>query len=226
VTIRNADQRRILSWYATGDDIKQITAKTGLAHDLVSGTVSTLTSFDRGRARQLVIAYDASRKQSDATLAAAVAASKPPTKAKPSTADTPAKMTMAEPDPVDTPRSQPRTRRPLDELIAEAESSPLPALQRAAARIRKLGADLHDALEASLHEAAVRARIAELKAELDQKHAELRGMIGKPINGAEKPVDWKTIRTWAAQQGMPCPATGRVPRTVVDAYQLVNGGAV
>ena len=48
--------------------------------------------------------------------------------------------------------------------------------------------------------------------------AELRG--GTPTAAPAR--DWKAIREWAAGSGLNCPATGKVPNAIIDAYDQAH----
>ncbi|UNZ22193.1 Lsr2 family protein [Streptomyces sp. 891-h] len=45
----------------------------------------------------------------------------------------------------------------------------------------------------------------------------------KPEKPAAK-VDAKAVRAWAAEQGLEVPARGKLPDSVVEAYQVAHGG--
>lgn len=45
--------------------------------------------------------------------------------------------------------------------------------------------------------------------------AEARKLVG---NGGGIELDTKTIRTWAAENGVDCPSKGRIPQAIVEAY--------
>lgn len=42
---------------------------------------------------------------------------------------------------------------------------------------------------------------------------------GRPYRRVEVPADPKVIRAWAASAGVDCPARGRLPRRVVEAFE-------
>lgn len=108
------------------------------------------------------------------------------------------------------------------DLIRRAVTSDVPRLVKLADKIQ----DLVDQLEADVAE---HERGAELRAEaarLEARLAEIRGEIGskRPTAPVDRPGrDTKAIRAWAARCGLVCPARGRVPRTVIEAFEEAHG---
>lgn len=92
-----------------------------------------------------------------------------------------------------------------------------PKIARAAARVMDAVKALDAAWEAHAAKAGLRERQRELEAELAEVKAQLRGQPTKPAAH-----DWKTVRAWAADNGLDCPATGKVPNAVVDAYDQAH----
>ena len=90
------------------------------------------------------------------------------------------------------------------------------AVKASSARKRLL-----ELLDAYGQTAELRAERDELKHRLAQVEAELRG--AKTV--AKPGVDWPAVRAWAKAEGIVCPATGKVPGHVVDAYRAAHGGA-
>ena len=66
--------------------------------------------------------------------------------------------------------------------------------------------------------AELRAERDRLKAQLKKVESQLRG--GAPAAAPAR--DWKAIREWAADSGLDCPATGKVPNAIVDAYDQAH----
>ncbi|MEV6297828.1 histone-like nucleoid-structuring protein Lsr2 [Actinoplanes sp. NPDC051861] len=107
-------------------------------------------------------------------------------------------------------------------VVARAIASERPNLVSLADRI----ADLADDLEKQLTE---HEKTAELRAEADKleaRLAEIRAQIGTSRRGKTDPVttpfpapDAKAVRAWAAEAGVDCPKLGRVPASVVQAYE-------
>lgn len=113
-------------------------------------------------------------------------------------------------------------------LLAAAKQSPSKRIQAAAQKaqdaIAKVRA-LVDAEEAKVAEhakadaakRAARSEVERLERQLAQAKAKLRGPSSKPTSSAGTPA--KIIRAWAADNGVTCPAVGRVPAVVVEAYE-------
>lgn len=128
--------------------------------------------------------------------------------------------------PIVVPRQAPppavEGKSPTDaiaDLIRRAVDSDVPRLVRTADKIQ----DLVDQLEKDVSE---HERGAELRAEaarLEARLAEIKGQIsGKRVAVPAAPagsIDNKAIRQWAASQRIECPDRGRIPRTVLDAYE-------
>ncbi len=103
------------------------------------------------------------------------------------------------------------------DLIQRAVSSEVPRLVKLADKVQ----DLVDQLEVDVAE---HERSAELRAEaarLEARLTEIRGQLtGKrPSSPTPQGHDNKAIRAWAATRGLDCPARGRIPRTVLEAFE-------
>lgn len=85
-----------------------------------------------------------------------------------------------------------------------------------ATKILDLIERLRDDIKADEAAATRRREIAELEAKL----AELKGTKAKSTASGDSHS--KEIRAWAAANGVPCRATGRVPRNVREAYELAQ----
>ena len=91
---------------------------------------------------------------------------------------------------------------------------------RIAAAAKKV-MDAIDRLDAVWAENAAKA---ELRAERDRLKAQLK-KVEAQLRGGATPAparDWKAIREWAADSGLDCPATGKVPNAIVDAYDQAH----
>lgn len=127
----------------------------------------------------------------------------------------------------------------LERLLNAAERSPRARTKKLAARIRanlndlrELVIDERKASEAAAAKAAEQARlkaeVAALEAQLAKKKAELRpgGGPGPKSRESTTPAgNAKAIRAWASKHSVECPERGRVPRDVVEAYELATAGA-
>lgn len=128
---------------------------------------------------------------------------------------------------------------PLAELIAAGKQSTRARTRSLANRAEQTLATLRvevdseaararAAAEKAAAEAKVRADIARLEAELAKKRALLpkhKAAVKGMVSAATTGLNPKTIRAWARDAGVDCPASGRVPRRVVDAYTAAHGGA-
>jgi hypothetical protein len=141
------------------------------------------------------------------------------------------------------PVPQPAPQQPsaqalaLERLLNAAERSPRARTKKLAARIRanlndlrELVIDERKASEAAAAKAAEQARlkaeVADLEAQLAKKKAELKPGAGPKSRESTTPEgNAKAIRAWASKHSVDCPERGRVPRDVVEAYQLATAGA-
>lgn len=117
----------------------------------------------------------------------------------------------------------------VEDLLAAAEASGVPKLNRAADRIRGLVADLRTLMRESEKERVLRASIVVLRKQLDQTSKELRELTRKPAKATQAtPADSpspRELRAWAAANGVECPAMGIVPKRVREAYDAAHGQA-
>ena len=114
--------------------------------------------------------------------------------------------------PVPTTGKRPHPR----ELVAHDD----PRIARAAGKVMAAIAALDEAWTAYSAKAELRAERDRLKRQLADVEAALRAPASKP---AQQARDWKQIRAWAADNNIDCPATGKVPNAVVDAYDQAHG---
>jgi hypothetical protein len=143
--------------------------------------------------------------------------------------------------PSAAPAPVPTIRPAHRDLIAEGKASTLTRTQRLAVKAEQAIEALEAALKAERADAARRqaeqqererrrARIAELEAQLAAERAALAGKrataAAAVVTDAKGGPSSKAVRAWAADAGIDCPASGPVPRRVVDAYEAaVRGGA-
>ena len=103
------------------------------------------------------------------------------------------------------------------ELVAHDD----PRIARAAGKVMAAIAALDEAWTTYSAKAELRAERDRLKRQLADVEAALRGAPApKP---AQQARDWKQIRAWAADNNLDCPATGKVPNAVVEAYDQAHG---
>lgn len=145
--------------------------------------------------------------------------------------------TTPNPPPPPTPQPAPGS---IDHLLTQATT---PRAVRLAERIRTTANTLRtqislditaveQAAAAEKERTTALARVARLEKELaaaKQAAAKAKGTGRAPRDmgpsAAAHGVDPRTVRTWARNTGMACPARGRIPRTVIDAYLTDQGGA-
>lgn len=75
--------------------------------------------------------------------------------------------------------------------------------------------------KAEAAKAAARAEVERLEAQLAEAKAKLRGGKAPATTPASGPSAAE-VRAWAAEQGMNCPAVGRVPANVREAYEAAH----
>ena len=118
------------------------------------------------------------------------------------------------------------------DLIDEGKAHSSARIQRAATKAQVALETLSKLLDATraeeaekrkraAEEAARKQRITELEQLLAAEKASLRGKraaAATVARGDTTGPSAKQVRAWAAENGVDCPATGRVPARVVDAY--------
>jgi Lsr2 len=242
------EQAKILAHYAAGESAKSITVNTGLSMAVVGQVLDEHAGNDRDRATQLTLEYQeharmisAAKGQAAAAVAAvcqpARAAAAVPKPAAPAgdTAETaPSAASPQEPD-------SPAAEQPvdgIDAVLAQAAATGVPRLQRAAAKVQDLADELRRDLAEHTRETQLRAELARLESRLAEVKQQLRPRrAAAPLAAASTPavpavpdsgeaaVDTKAVRAWALEQGLDCPARGRIPGAVTDAYRLAHPAA-
>jgi hypothetical protein len=110
---------------------------------------------------------------------------------------------------------------PVDKLLSWGEQHPDTDVQERAARARAALVGLRARYDADQELTAISTEAADLEkrlAELRAREAELAPTKPKTKKGH---VDYPAaeVRAWAKEHGIDCPATGRVPKAVVDAWK-------
>lgn len=123
-----------------------------------------------------------------------------------------------------TPAALPKPPAPQKGVIALGLECPDARVRRAAERARDAVERLRDLLAEWEDRASARAEVERLTAELELAKARLRGRTTAPVPAAAPP-DNHEVRAWAAANGVPCPARGRVPGAVRDAYDAAQRGS-
>ncbi|MFD5656962.1 Lsr2 family DNA-binding protein [Streptomyces hirsutus] len=113
---------------------------------------------------------------------------------------------------------------PVGQLLTWADEHPDPEIQDQAARARAALVGLRKRHAADQELTAITTEAEQL----EQRLAELRAREAElaPAKKTKPQRDYEPaeVRAWAKETGMDCPATGRVPKKVVDAWkQKVNG---
>lgn len=141
-------------------------------------------------------------------------------------------MTVHPIDPVEAAVDEALTTEPaglnnLELLIRRGEKSPSAATRTAAKKARDAVAQLRQRVRDEEIEKRVRDEITELEAKLATAKRKLRTV--KPATSRPRPlglpdgVTPKQLRVWAANNDVACPAHGRIPKTVIDAYRAAPG---
>lgn len=111
--------------------------------------------------------------------------------------------------------TEPPAVRPAQrDLIAEGKTSSVAKVRNAAVRAETALQTLADLIDEHRATEAARREVDRLERELRAAKEKLR----PPRKDDGPSLEPKVVRAWAAEHGVDCPATGRVPRTVVDAY--------
>ena len=120
----------------------------------------------------------------------------------------------------------PAEQIPVGQLLAWGDQHPDAEVQDQAARARAALTGLRRRHAADQELAAIDSeeeQLAKRLAELRARKAELAPAKAKKTR---KPVDYPAaeVRAWAKGQGIDCPATGRVPKVVLDAWRAAQAG--
>lgn len=216
--IRTQLELDILRAYGRGAGLKDISLRLGCGDAPVSSLITEIR-FSRGLAQQLV---------REAAIASRRAVPPPAPAPSPQRARPAAPTTVrAVPAPATTMEApmpaalEHTTAVVIDTLIQRAHQSGSAKAARLAGQLRTLVDDLTTALDRVEHEQALRKKIADLQAQIDETRKEL-GDKPTPARSAPTGPTPATIRAWAASAGVPCSALGRVPATVVEAYHLAH----
>ncbi|MEU2780573.1 histone-like nucleoid-structuring protein Lsr2 [Streptomyces sp. NPDC007110] len=137
-------------------------------------------------------------------------------------------------DPVRTVAEGTAKALPLDQLLAWGDSHADPDVQDQAARARIAVHGLRTRYAADQE----LTQISDEAAQLEKRLAELRAReaeLAPPKKGKRKPgarardYDTRTVRAWAAENGVDCPRVGQIPKRVLDAWRTATttaGGGV
>lgn len=114
-------------------------------------------------------------------------------------------------------------------VIAAASRSSRTRTKNKAARLAEMVDELRATIEAEraeddLRESA-RKEIERLERQLREAKSRLRGDGGSTTLSVDSSVSAAELRRWAASNGIDCPAVGRVPATVREAFAATEGEA-
>ncbi|MFI2437426.1 histone-like nucleoid-structuring protein Lsr2 [Streptomyces sp. NPDC018693] len=116
---------------------------------------------------------------------------------------------------------------PVGQLLKWGEEHPDPAVRDQASRARVLltGLRRRHAADQELTAIATEAEQLEKRlAELRAREAELAPKPKKRKSGSYvRDYDTRTVRAWAAANGVDCPRVGQIPKTVLDAWRAAAG---
>lgn len=116
----------------------------------------------------------------------------------------------------------------LETLLSRAEQSTNATTRNLAEKTRAALDDLRDRVTREAAEREIRGTIAELEEKLAAERARLADVAPKtaakprPL-GLPDGVTPKTIRAWAADNGVDCPTHGRIPKNVTERYCAAHG---
>ncbi|MGI5245054.1 Lsr2 family DNA-binding protein [Dactylosporangium sp. CA-139066] len=100
------------------------------------------------------------------------------------------------------------------------------AFAATADRIRAIASALADELAQHRQVAEAEALVERLRAELDHATGRLAALKpGSAVKAGRSREESRAARAWAARNGVDCPALGRVPQRVWDAYAAAGGAA-
>ncbi|MDT6983710.1 histone-like nucleoid-structuring protein Lsr2 [Streptomyces lusitanus] len=118
---------------------------------------------------------------------------------------------------------------PVDQLLEWGDAHTDPEVQDQAARARAALVGLRRRHAADAELTAITSEAEELEqrlAELRTRQAELTPAKTTKKSSVRRDYEPATVRAWAKDNGVDCPATGRVPKKVVEAWRKAtqNGG--
>ena len=211
-------QRDILAHYFRGGTAEAIAKLVDCKVRTVVALIESI-AYSKPQARQLVLAYDEARLN---PLRAAMPVAPPNTYVPP-------------PLPTITIRSSLEATMDTelmstDTLLKTAEESGIPRAERLVKTIREKLTELAVLMEGTAEQRRLAAEVAALQKQLADKKAELAAANGKPAKAGVTPPsddkrDSKAIRAWAAGRGISCPAMGRIPGYVLEAYDKAHASA-
>lgn len=185
------DQAKILAHYAAGESISEMANALRMPLTEVGAVIDRLAKNNRGLAQNLATAW---RRTNTAQPA-------------------PRPQVVIRPAAVQDPADS------ITDLLGRATASGVTRLIRAADRIQ----DLVDQLEAYVLEHERGRELREEADKLEARLTEIRQQLGSKRSTsaptAEPAADSKAIRAWATANNVSCPTRGRIPASVVAAFE-------
>lgn len=195
------EQAKILAHYAAGESADEIAMRTRLDRNLVINTIQTVAKGNRNLAQNMAMTWQSLNPEARTTPSPAPAAA--PTPIRP-----------VRPDGSDTVRA----------TLRRAIQSGQPKMRRLADRID----DLIGELETLLGEHERTAELREEARKLEQRLAEIKSQLSRkrpsPESAGDAAPATSQVRAWAHDAGVECPARGRIPARVMEAYQAAVTG--
>ena len=215
------DEARILAHYAAGESAKEIAANIRMDLGVVGLTLDSLCGNNRNLAHNLAVEW-----QSRANAVAASKGMSATPVVRPELARQTPQVLVRDPAP---PAEAPAVARiradDLSTLLDTAQTSGNPRLERMAAKIRDLLADLQGQVAEHTRDAQLRQELSDLEGRLAAVKEQLRpkrtAAAAAPVVNAGS-VDTGAVRVWAAENGWECSARGRIPAAVLEAYRAAK----
>jgi hypothetical protein len=114
---------------------------------------------------------------------------------------------------------------PVGKLLAWGDAHLDPEIQDQAARARAALAGLRTRYAADQELTAITTEAQQLEKRLAGLRAREQELAPAKTKKARKPVAYPAaeVRAWASANSLPCPAVGRVPKAVVEAWREATG---
>ncbi|MFJ1650059.1 histone-like nucleoid-structuring protein Lsr2 [Streptomyces sp. NPDC088337] len=115
---------------------------------------------------------------------------------------------------------------PIDKLLKWGDDHADPDVQDQAARARIALHGLRQRYSTDLELTSINSEREQLEQRLAELQARQEQLAPpKKAKGKRQPVEYPAaeVRAWAAKNGVDCPAVGRVPKRVVDAWRQATG---
>lgn len=197
---------KILQKYASGGELQAIADGLDISKEQVADVVDKVVGFSRQRASALLREHDAKTRKPVAVTFAPPADAEPP-------ADPAAPPAVA--------AKSPPAAGGVGGILGRAEQAGGKYATRAA-RIRAAVVELGRDLDAAAEVLEAERQVEQLRAQLADAAAKLRSLKtpGTPAAASSSTLSRTAeVRAWAAEHSIPCPAMGRVPKAVMEAYE-------